>query len=571
MSITIENATKIYGNSAVVNRVSLEVDDAEFLVLIGPSGSGKSTLLRMIAGLTDLNAGRVILHGRDVTQLPPQQRGVGFVFQNYALFRHMSAAENIAYGLRVRKVAAAARQDRVEELLDLVGLTGLGHRLPSQLSGGQQQRVALARALAFKPDVLLLDEPFGALDAKIRTDLRRSIKRIQREVGVPTIFVTHDQEEAFALADRVGVMHDGELIEIGSSSDLYERPKADFTATFLGSANLLLGIAAGSRLQLGEARFDGVLGDDDSAAQRLAKVLVRPEDVSVSSIPFQQDSRFVTEATVEDMVFCGPTERVRLAFQAGPGLQVLHPQPPFGSPSMQIEALRSRSETTAERLRPGDRVYIGFRRVHCLEILRSMPLLGGSNALQFLKAAGAQQAPNPDAVPEQRGHHHPATPPSKGADAMEIDTDKVLVWFGEPRPIERILINLSGDDAQDRELIFFARQAFSSGRPPSIELLHVQPAGRRGGDGYLHFLSAAKRELQLLATPVRITQRIGNPENELRTVLSQSDCTLLISHLFEDAAIAQASGELSQWVTQRFGPVSTMFFRLQPTATERAA
>src|SRR5215467_11630835 len=206
MSILLEQLTKRYQGHPVVNNVSLEVADGEFFVLLGPSGSGKSTILRMIAGLTGIDQGRVLLHGRDVGALPPQQRGVGFVFQHYALFRHMSVAENVEFGLRIRKVPAAERRRKRDELLELAGLAGLGARMPRQLSGGQQQRVALARALAYQPEVLLLDEPFGALDAKIRVDLRRTLRRIQRELGMTTIFVTHDQEEAFELADRMAVM-----------------------------------------------------------------------------------------------------------------------------------------------------------------------------------------------------------------------------------------------------------------------------------------------------------------------------------------------------------------------------
>src|SRR4029453_17210874 len=226
MSIVLEQLSKRYEGYPVVNNVSLEVADSEFFVLLGPSGSGKSTILRMIAGLAGIDAGRVVLHGRDVTLQPPQQRGTGFVFQNYALFRHMSVAENVEFGLRLRKVAAAPRRRKRDELLELVGLAGLGGRLPRQLSGGQQQRVALARALAHEPKVLLLDEPFGALDVKIRTQLRRSLREIQRKLRVTAILVTHDQEEAFELADRIGVLERGRLLEVGTAETLYAQPKS---------------------------------------------------------------------------------------------------------------------------------------------------------------------------------------------------------------------------------------------------------------------------------------------------------------------------------------------------------
>src|SRR6059036_1637630 len=255
MSIVLENLLKRYEGHPVVNNVSIEVADGEFFVLLGPSGSGKSTVLRMIAGLADTEQGRVILHGRDVTNVPPQQRGVGLVFQHYALFRHMSVARNIEFALRIRRVPAGERRVRRDELLELVGLAGLGGRMPSQLSGGQQQRVALARALAHRPEVLLLDEPFGALDAKIRSELRRTIRSIQRELKVATIFVTHDQEEAFELADRIGIMNFGRLLEIGPPDELYLRPQTEFVATFLGTANLMVGEGTSEGVRLGPLNF----------------------------------------------------------------------------------------------------------------------------------------------------------------------------------------------------------------------------------------------------------------------------------------------------------------------------
>src|SRR6185436_17529781 len=243
MSIVLEQITRIYGNQRVVDNVSLEVAEKELFVLLGSSGSGKSTLLRVIAGLTSPTSGRVLLHGKDVTALPPQERGTGFVFQNYSIFRHMTVAENIEFGLKIRKISRRERTTRSERLLDLVGLAGLGSRRASQLSGGQQQRVALARALIYEPSVLLLDEPFGALDVKIRSQLRRSLKEIQRRLGVTTILVTHDQEEAFELADRIGVLERGRLLEVGAGEDLYATPRSLFTATFLGAGTILVGRA----------------------------------------------------------------------------------------------------------------------------------------------------------------------------------------------------------------------------------------------------------------------------------------------------------------------------------------
>ncbi|HET9795762.1 MAG TPA: ABC transporter ATP-binding protein, partial [Thermoanaerobaculia bacterium] len=225
MSIVLDGLTKRFGTQPVVDRLTLELRDGELFVLLGSSGSGKSTVLRLIAGLLPPDAGRIVLHDRDVTGLPPQQRGVGFVFQNFSIFRHMTAAKNIEFGLRIRGVRSADRARRREELLDLVGLGGLGGRYAHQLSGGQLQRVALARALAYEPAVLLLDEPFGALDAKIRSQLRRSLREVQQQLSVTTILVTHDQEEAFEVGDRIGVLERGRLLEGGTARTLYERPR----------------------------------------------------------------------------------------------------------------------------------------------------------------------------------------------------------------------------------------------------------------------------------------------------------------------------------------------------------
>src|SRR2546429_2177818 len=251
MSITLDQVTKHYAGAPVVNDVSLDIGDGEFFVLLGPSGSGKSTLLRAIAGLSGVDHGRIALHGRGVTQVADRKRGVGLVFQNYALFRHMTVAENIEFALRVRHMRAGARRQRRQELLRLVALEGMDQRLPAQLSGGQQQRVAVARALAHKPEVLLLDEPFGALDAKIREELRRTIRQVQRELGITTVLVTHDQEEAFAMADRIGAMNLGRLLELGAPNDLYSRTATRSLATFLGAANLILARRTPDGIQMG--------------------------------------------------------------------------------------------------------------------------------------------------------------------------------------------------------------------------------------------------------------------------------------------------------------------------------
>ena len=277
MGIEVEKVAKRFGNFQAVADVSVSVPDGSLTALLGPSGSGKSTLLRMIAGLELPDSGRILIDGEDQTKLPPQQRDVGFVFQHYAAFKHMTVAQNVGFGLSIRKWKKEAIRDRVHELLDLVQLSGLGDRLPSQLSGGQRQRMALARALAIEPRVLLLDEPFGALDAKVRKDLRTWLRRLHEDVHVTTIFVTHDQEEAMDIAEQLVVMNEGRVEQIGSADDLYEDPANEFVMSFVGEVN------------------------------RIGGALVRPEDLEVltaaaegtSAARIERIARFGFEARVE--------------------------------------------------------------------------------------------------------------------------------------------------------------------------------------------------------------------------------------------------------------------------------
>ena len=239
--IRVTDARKSYGSFNALDDVSIEIPSGSLTALLGPSGSGKSTLLRAIAGLEDLDGGTVAIAGRDVTHAPPQQRGIGFVFQHYAAFKHMTVRDNVAFGLTIRKRPKAEIAKRVDELLEVVGLAGFQHRYPAQLSGGQRQRMALARALAVDPQVLLLDEPFGALDAKVRDDLRRWLRRLHDEVHVTTVLVTHDQEEALDVADRIAVLNQGRIEQVGSPDELYERPANPFVMSFLGSVSRLNG------------------------------------------------------------------------------------------------------------------------------------------------------------------------------------------------------------------------------------------------------------------------------------------------------------------------------------------
>jgi sulfate transport system ATP-binding protein len=239
VGIVVENVSKQFGSFQAVAQVNLEIQSGSLVALLGPSGSGKSTLLRLISGLEMPDTGKIILTGKDATYQSVQERNIGFVFQHYALFKHLTVRKNIAFGLEIRKAPQKKIQGKVEQLLELVQLSGLGDRYPSQLSGGQRQRVALARALAVEPNVLLLDEPFGALDAKVRKDLRAWLRRLHDEVHVTTVFVTHDQEEAMEVADEIVVMNKGKVEQVGTPAQIYDHPASAFVMSFIGPVNIL--------------------------------------------------------------------------------------------------------------------------------------------------------------------------------------------------------------------------------------------------------------------------------------------------------------------------------------------
>jgi sulfate transport system ATP-binding protein len=287
MSILVQNATRRFGDFTALDDVSVEIPSGSLTALLGPSGSGKSTLLRVIAGLEQPDAGTVEIDGRNATGVPPQRRGVGFVFQHYAAFKHMTVRENVAFGLKVARRPKPEIRSRVDELLDLVQLPGLADRYPSQLSGGQRQRMALARALAVQPSVLLLDEPFGALDARVRKELRAWLRHLHDEVHVTTVFVTHDQEEAMEVADRIVVMNHGRVEQVGGPRDLYEHPSNAFVMSFVGPVT------------------------------RLGEFFIRPHDVELKLEPNGSTS----EAMVERMVHLGFEVRVDLVLGDGQRLQ----------------------------------------------------------------------------------------------------------------------------------------------------------------------------------------------------------------------------------------------------------
>ena len=317
MSIEVKNVSKHFGSFRALNDVSLHVPTGELVALLGPSGSGKTTLLRIIAGLEspDPGPGTVLFHAEDVAHTHVGKRGVGFVFQHYALFRHMSVFENVAFGLRVRprrlRPGKAEIRERVMTLLKLVQLDWLADRYPSQLSGGQRQRVALARALAVEPKVLLLDEPFGALDAKVRQELRQWLRRLHEEIHVTTVFVTHDQEEALELADRVVVMNHGRIEQYGTPEQVFHEPATEFVMNFLGFVNVFHGRAEGEKLHFGDVEMHAPGVATESGPVR---VFIRPHDWSVE---LKGNGHPAFRATIKQINAAGPKARLELVTDSG--------------------------------------------------------------------------------------------------------------------------------------------------------------------------------------------------------------------------------------------------------------
>jgi putative spermidine/putrescine transport system ATP-binding protein len=301
----MEGLSRNYGPVVALDRLDLTVQPGELVALLGPSGCGKTTTLRLLAGLEDADAGSITVGGKDIIRLPASKRDMGMVFQAYSLFPHMTVRQNVAFGLRLRRVAAARRDKRAMDMLDLVGLSSQADRYPNQISGGQQQRVALARALAIEPQVLLLDEPLSALDAKVRAQLRDQIRRIQLEVGITTLFVTHDQEEALAIADRVGVMREGRLEQLATPTDVYSRPATSFVAEFVGLSNRLPGTVSGATVTV--RGRDLPLVDLTTPAGPVT-ALVRPEAVTLASDSSGESGPLT--GTVIASTFLGATSRV---------------------------------------------------------------------------------------------------------------------------------------------------------------------------------------------------------------------------------------------------------------------
>jgi putative spermidine/putrescine transport system ATP-binding protein len=310
--LEIEKISKTYGAQQVVQNVDLAIQRGEFVSFLGPSGCGKTTTLRMIAGFETPTSGTIRIADRDVTGLRPDQRNVGMVFQSYALFPNMTVAQNVGFGLKVAKRPAAEVSPRVAEMLELIKLPHLGGRYPYQLSGGQQQRVALARALAIKPQVLLLDEPLSALDAKIRVSLREEIRSVQRSLGITTIYVTHDQEEALSMSDRIVVMNEGRVEQIGTPFEIYNHPRTRFVASFVGTLNILgakiLDPASG-RIEVDGQAIAAARGVADAKVGEMRAVALRPEAATLNGAAGERNR---LEGTIEEVSFLGSVVRVRV-------------------------------------------------------------------------------------------------------------------------------------------------------------------------------------------------------------------------------------------------------------------
>jgi iron(III) transport system ATP-binding protein len=311
--LRIQHLTKRFGSFTALHDISLDIHESEFVCFLGPSGCGKTTLLRAIAGLDIQTSGRIEQAGRDISALPPQKRDFGIVFQSYALFPNLTVARNVAYGLENRKMGKADIARRVQELLDMVGLGNQGVKYPAQLSGGQQQRVALTRALATSPGLLLLDEPLSALDAKVRIYLRHEVRQLQRRLGITTIMVTHDQEEALTMADRIVVMNHGVIEQIGAPIEIYRRPASPFVADFIGLMNFVPGTMVGpGRVRLG--RLELACEADGFAPGTAVTIAIRPEDIRVLDVQGTEENAFA--ARIEAMFFLGSFFRVDLVADA---------------------------------------------------------------------------------------------------------------------------------------------------------------------------------------------------------------------------------------------------------------
>jgi ABC-type Fe3+/spermidine/putrescine transport system ATPase subunit len=368
---SVVGISKSFGEASVLQNISFDVAEGEVLVLLGASGSGKTTILRIIAGLEMPYTGRVILHGKDVTDLPARERGVGVIFQSYALFPKMTVEKNVGYGLRIRKRKRKEIKETVNELLSLVQLEEHRKKYPSQLSGGQQQRVAIARTLAYKPEVLLFDEPFGALDTQTRVHLRREIRALLKKVNVPAIFITHDQEEALELGDRVAVINVGHIEQIGTPFEIYNHPATEYVATFLGAANILDAVVRNDFLEVGSARIPATLDQELFGQGDCVKIVFRPEDVSLNRGDFLRPGHHrLASARIEEIAFVGAYERLRLRLELSGAEECKTDDTPYylttDTPESQAQLMKSiiatrpKPEASTTRFQVGERVVVAL-------------------------------------------------------------------------------------------------------------------------------------------------------------------------------------------------------------------
>ncbi len=372
-AISVKGLSKNLGGQRVLDDISFEIAAGEVLVALGPSGSGKTTLLRIIAGLEQPDAGEVYLNGKLARLLPPQKRELGVVFQEHALFQRKTAERNIAFGLEARKLPGAEIERTVEEMLDLINLREHRKKYPSQLSGGQRQRVALARALAFHPAAMLFDEPFSALDAVTRLELRREIRALLREMNIPALFITHDQEEALELADRIIVLNQGRIEQIGAPFEVYNRPRNEFVATFLGAANVLLGRWVEGKVTIGRIRLRATPDAPLLSERQPVKVIFRPEDVILNFQPQLLDTPYsLGRAVVEDISYIGHSERLvaRLMLWAHQGAEAepdaqkpraLSLAPDSQADGFPIVITRNKWDASDMELAAGDLVVVGLK------------------------------------------------------------------------------------------------------------------------------------------------------------------------------------------------------------------
>jgi sulfate transport system ATP-binding protein len=544
MSITLDQVTKRYQGVPVVNDVSLDIGDGEFFVLLGPSGSGKSTLLRAVAGLSGVDHGRIALH--------------------------MTVAENIEFALRVRRVKASERRQRRQELLRLVALEGMDERLPAQLSGGQQQRVAVARALAHKPEVLLLDEPFGALDAKIREELRRTIRQVQRELGITTVLVTHDQEEAFALADRIGVMNHGRLLEMGRPNELYTRPATRFVATFLGAANLILARQTKEGIRFGERPVSArAAAPIHGAREHEVVAVVRPEEIEVAPTRETLTSGYLARGAVDEILFTGALERMRIRLEGGPEALALAYSNGDGNPY--LEVTRTQHEQRAFQVIHGQTVAIGVRRVHVLPTpLSSFTVCAPNEALTVtltqqpllvelasrMKTRISARVEPKLGVPNAEcgeGALFPGTTviasqPDVAHQAewlLKRGADEVLVLPMNASPPQRVLIHWADEAVRSATLAVSASvlrhvsaEAVYVGIMPNMTPTANRPHGMRA-------LLDARSEAQAVhGLEMRTELRFGEVSQELARQLGEAPGQMLILGVCEVARLVERFGSL---------------------------